>query len=174
MSCTSSAAPCDWVINKEEEQRKLNDVWPADVISAAWYGGFVASDSVGVIQGVRNCTEIQKGCIYFNGVGEKCPFWQDACLYSPRSFWKEHSYCNNHHSLVILLCPHPIQTRWCTKAAGGTIIELTSGLSRDRQSYGFTSSWKLPCWYIAAERATAVAQEDLLHRNRIICYLLTS
>lgn len=73
MSCTSSAAPCDWVINKQEEERKLNDVRPADVISAARYGGFDASDSAGVIQGVRNCTEIQKGCIYFNGVGGGMP-----------------------------------------------------------------------------------------------------
>lgn len=35
MSCTSSAVPCDWVINKQEEERKLNDVRPAGVISEA-------------------------------------------------------------------------------------------------------------------------------------------
>lgn len=70
MSCTSSAAPCDWVINKQEEERKLNDVWPADVISAAGYGGFDASDSAGVIQGVK----YRKAAFTLMGWGKKCPF----------------------------------------------------------------------------------------------------
>lgn len=63
--CTGAAAPCDWVINKQEEEGKrnhvLNDVRPADVISC---GGFDASHSACVIQGVRDCTEIQKWRLY--------------------------------------------------------------------------------------------------------------